>query len=849
MRPGPRLAWSALAVLAAAVIDGSAAPGLAAVRAGGGTQPLLTGVQLERLANVFAGTDTTLADQGTGGSAGNMSPAATAPFGMLSWGPRTSPDRVAFGAGYTYSDRRIAGFDLTRFQGGGCSAFGDVPITPTTAAITASPVKPYSTDVDPSLLAAFDHRHEAASPGRYAVTLDPGTRRAIAVDIGAAERAAVARFTFPAGLRTGSVVVNAGGSMNTDTLADVAIHPGRREVDVTTTSGRFCEQPAGYTLHVVLRFDRAFAGHAVWQRQTFRDGGTSARDTAITGLGYEPGSGIQPPPNDMSATAQAGAVLRFATSRDRTVGVRVGLSYVSVAGARRALAAEVAHRSVEAVQRATAYAWARLMGRMRVAGGSAQDQRMLATALYQSLLSPQLISDVDGRYPGPDGRVHRARGWSAYSQMSLWDEYRTHGQLLAMLAPGQASGMARTLLADERQAGFMPRWPVVGASPDVMVGDPAVPFLADLAAFGARGFSRRAALRAAEHGAASNGVDDESPSAITGIAATETQGGGYYVERPGNPAYLALHYVPSELDVSTNTTGGEELLASPDLVWGSASTSLEYATADFAASRLAAAACDLPAERELLGRAGWWHEDFDPATRYVEPRSATGAFLPGSETGPGHGFVEGDASQYTFMVPFDVAGLARALGGRKELVSRLDRLFTQLNAGPSSPYAFLGNEPQLDTPYEYLWAGRPDRAEEVVNRSLRTMYAPTPTGYPGNTDGGTMTAWWIWNAIGLYPAIPGDDVLTIGAPRFARVVIALPGHRRLRIVGPRTAAARYVRSVQRDGRPWPRSWLRFGSFGAQTTITVHTSAEPSKWARSPGDAPPSYPATARTRCG
>ncbi len=832
-RTGAALA-AALTAAAVVAVPSSASP----IRP---ARHLTTGAELVGLANVFAGTDTKLADQGTGGSAANMSPAANAPFGMLSWGPRTSPDSVAFGAGYTYSDHKIAGFDLTRFQGGGCSAFGDVPVMPTTAAVTASPVPPFSFGSDPALMASFDHHHESASPGRYAVTLNPRTRQAIGVDIGAAARAGAARFTFPARAGTGTVVVNAGGSENTDTFAAVRVVPARREVDLTTTSGRFCEQPAGYTLHVAMRFDRGFASHAVWQRQTFTEGGSSASSTGLTGLGWEPGAGIPPPPGDLSATAQAGAVLRFAIADGRAVGVRVGLSYVSGAGARAALAREVAHRSVAAVQHATARSWARLMGRVRVAGGTLTDRRMLATTLYQSLLSPQLISDVDGRYPGLDGRVHRARGWSAYSQMSLWDEYRTHGQLLAMIAPRQASGMARTLLADYRTAGFMPRWPVVGASPDVMVGDPAIPFLADLEAFGASGFSRRAALRAAVHGAASNGVDDESSAALAGLAANETQGGGYYVERPGNPAYLALHYLPSELDVSTNTTGGEELLISPDLVWGSVSTSLEYATADFATSRLAAAVHDRKAERDFAGRAHWWHDNFNRSDGYVEPRSASGAFLPISKTGPAHGFVEGDASQYTFMVPFDVAGLRAALGGPEALVSRLNTLFTKLNDGPNSAYAFLGNEPQLDTPYEYLWAGRPDLTESVVSRAMDDMYAPTPDGYPGNTDGGTMTSWWVFNALGIYPAIPGDDVVTIGAPRFARVRIALPSGHVLRIAAPGASRATpYVTNATLNGNPLPVAWVRFRSLSNGASIRIVASATPSQWARSLRAAPPSY---------
>ncbi|HEX3707776.1 MAG TPA: GH92 family glycosyl hydrolase [Mycobacteriales bacterium] len=802
---------------------------------------LTTGAELVRLANVFAGTDTKLADQHTGGSAGNMSPAATAPFGMLSWGPRTSPDSVAFGAGYTYSDSRIAGFDLDRFQGGGCAGFGDVPIMPTTTAVTSSPARVMSSALDPALTASFSHSNEAASPGRYAVTLDPGTDKAIGVDLGANTRAGVGRFTFPASAKTGTLVINAGGSQTTVTAAAVQVDPATRTVDVNVHGGRFCEQPVADTLHVVLRFDRSFGSFGVWQREGFREGGRHASSRGITGLGDVPGAGIPPLPDALSATAQAGAVVRFPVSHGRAVGVHVGMSYVSRSGARAALDREVARRSVSDVQRATAQRWARMMGRVSVAGGVLTDRRMLATTLYQSLLSPQVISDVDGRYPGFGDKINRSRHSVTYSQMSLWDEYRTHAQLLALVAPRQARDMARSLLADERIAGFLPRWPVVGGSPDVMVGDPAVPFLADLEAFGVNGFSRDAALAAAVHGAASNGVDDESPAMLAGVADPETLAGGYYVERPANPVYLALHYVPVELDASTNTTGGIEFLASPDLVWGSASTSLEYATADFATSRLADAVKKRSTAREFLVRAGWWHDNFDTADGYVEPRSATGLFLPIGRTGAAHGFVEGDGSQYTFMVPFDVAGLSAALGGSKALVARLNTLFTKLNAGPSSAFAFLGNEPQLDTPYEYLWAGRPDLTESVVHRALDQMYAPTPGGYPGNIDGGTMTSWWIWNAIGLYPAIPGDDVLTLGAPRFSRVEISLPRGRLLRIEAPGgSRATPYVDAASVDGRPLGKAWLRYSKVEHGATIRLRTSAQPSVWARSVSDAPPSY---------
>jgi predicted alpha-1,2-mannosidase len=847
---------AAVAVLAGELAVASPGPASIAMTVGHGqpsraTGRLLTGRDLVRLADPFVGTDTSLADQGTGGSAGNMSPAATAPFGMLSFGPRTSPDAVAFGAGYTYSDHRIAGFDLTRFQGGGCTGFGDVPLIPTTSAVTSSPARPVSASLDPRLLASFDHREEAASPGRYSVVLNPGTSHRIAVDLAAATRSGVGRFRFGGSAKEGSLVINAGGSANPDDASGVVIDPARREVAVTVTTGRFCEQPTMYRLHVVLQFSRAFASYGVWQRQSFREGGRRAASRALFPLGYQPGSGLPPTlPANPSGTAQAGAVVRFGLDPRRSVAVRVGLSYVSDRDARLNLRHEVGRRDVLAVAHRTSQRWAALLGRLRVSGGTATDRRMLATTLYQSMLSPQVVSDVNGRYPALDGEVHHARGWTAYSQMSLWDEYRAHAQLLAMLAPRQARDMARSLLADERVAGFLPRWPVVGGSPDIMVGDPALPFLADLAAFGVPGFSRRAAVAAGVRGAASNGVDDERAGALPAAGDPATLGGGYYAERPGNRAYNLLHFVPAELDASTSTTGGIEFLASPDLVWGSASTSLEYATADFATSRLAAATCQAGLARRFAARAAWWRHDFDRSTGYVEPRSAAGGFLRTGGTGPGHGFVEGDGSQYTFMVPFDVAGLRRAIGGRRALVRRLDELFQQLNAGPDSPHAFLGNEPGLATPYEYLWAGRPDRTESVIRRALRRLYAPTPDGYPGNVDGGTMSAWWALNAIGLFPPIPGADVLAVGAPLFDRVVLSTPGHRRVDIRAPGAGRSRrFVTGVRLGRHPLSRTWVRYSVLRRAHVLTIRTATHPGAWARRPGAAPPSYGASPRLRCG
>jgi predicted alpha-1,2-mannosidase len=266
---------------------------------------------------------------------------------------------------------------------------------------------------------------------------------------------------------------------------------------------------------------------------------------------------------------------------------------------------------------------------------------------------------------------------------------------------------------------------------------------------------------------------------------------------------------------------------------------LEYSTADFAVAAFARATCQVDATtRRLLARSSSWRNVFDPASGYVEPRSVTGAFSPTFSPTSGDGFVEGDAAQYTWHVLHDPAGLVAALGGRARAAARLDAFFARLNAGPASPYAFLGNEPTLHTPYLYDWVGRPWAAARVVRAAMRSLYGPGPGGLPGNDDLGTMSAWWVFGALGIYPSVPGTDVLALGAPAFPHVVVHLPGGD-VRIDAPGARSLPYVAALRVDGRPHGVAWLRGAALARGAHLTYLMSARPSRWATSPAAAPPS----------
>jgi predicted alpha-1,2-mannosidase len=357
-----------------------------------------------------------------------------------------------------------------------------------------------------------------------------------------------------------------------------------------------------------------------------------------------------------------------------------------------------------------------------------------------------------------------------------------------------------------------------------MVGDPADPIIAGAWALGARHFDVGEALAAMVKGATQTGT---SPNAS-------------YVERQGLADYLRLGWVPHD---GTESSSGATTTMFGDTagVWASASTTLEYAVADFAVARVAAAAGDRATYRTFMRRSAGWRHLYNPASGYLEPRYASGAFKEGLDLLGGEGFAEGDAPQYTWMVPFDPAGLFAQLGGRRAAAARLDRHLEKLNEGPRSPNAFLGNEPELGVPWLYDWLGQPWKTQRVVRRAIRTLFDDSPAGYPGNDDLGTMSAWYVFGALGLYPAVPGTDVLALASPLFPDTVIHLAGGD-VHVVAPAASAdTPYVRRLTVGRRRHGRPWLSLDAIACGARLRFDLTAEPEpRWGAGRRHAPPSF---------
>ncbi len=760
--------------------------------------------------SVFAGT----APGGGTFGGGHNYPAATVPFGMVQWGPDTVPAERHSG-GYDYRDRHLRGFSLTHLSGAGCALYGDFPFLPTTEPIDSSPAAAGAAGLRGQFQPGFSHFHENGRPGFYSVRLNPVRGGAIGAAMTATTRTGMARFSFPRSPHA-SVLIDAGGSAKADDLAEVEVNPAKREITGSASSGYFCAQRPRYRVYFAAAFDRPFATYGTWTRQKLAPGSSGAVDR-------------KPPSTVASNTAQAGAYASFDTRRNRSVAVRVGISFVSVAGARANLVAESHNASLKAIRTRAEADWNRALASIRIGSGGMEDVRTFYTALYHALLAPRTFSDADGRYIGMDGAVHDAGGRTQYADISGWDIYRTQIPLLAMLMPGRASEVIASMLADARQSGCLPRWSYANGQSMTMVGDPADPIIASAAAFGARRFDVGAALEAMLKGA-----DEGCRSAD-----------GSYVQRQGLDRYQALGYVPFDLD--TRLRNANSLFGDPEAVWASAATTLEYAIDDFSIAQFAARSLgDGNAYRSFMLRSGNWRNLLNPRSDQIEPRFEDGTFAPDYDNLHGAGFAEGDSAQYTWLVPHDPAGLFAAIGGRAKAVSRLDRFLRTLNGGPGAAHAdhaLLGNEPNLNVPWLYDWTGEPYRTQAVVRRALR-LYDTAPDGYPGNDDLGTLSSWYVLAALGLYPEMPGTDVLAIGSPLFERAIVRLAGGRKLRIVASAplaTARAPYIQSMQLDGRAYGRPWTTFCALAHGATLAYRLGVHPNRnWGASAAALPPSF---------
>jgi predicted alpha-1,2-mannosidase len=717
-------------------------------------------------------------------------PGASAPFGMIQWSPDTELGLRK--GGYLDSDTRISDFSVDHISGAGCSYGEDFAMMPISGPEPASPP-----DMRNAFAASFSHTNEEARPGYYGVTFDNG----IQAELTTTTRSGFGRFTYP-GHNPATMMINAASDINTSAASSISVNADAREVSGWSTGGYFCHARGRErdirTIYFYAVFDHPFASFSTWSGQTLTSGATNG------------------------AGATSGTFITFDLPNGGTVLAKVGISYVSAANAKANVEAEnpVSHFSSADFDQAVAAAgntWNSFLNKIQVSGGTDEEKETFYSMFYHTLLGPIVVSDANGEYFGYDAQIHTTtNGRPQYGVFSGWDIYRSECQFLAMVAPKEAGDMAQSLLVDYQQGGTFPRWGVMTEDSGVMMGDPAAGMIADFYDFGATHFDAKDALTGLVRAAT-------DPS----VRATRTKTN----ERDALEDYLKLGYVPE------HQQGG----------YGNVSMTLEYASADFALSQFAKAMGDESDSAMLLQHAQSWSNLFNPENGYLAMRRRDGSWAPGFTNAAGvydkdRAYVEGTAGQYLWMVPFNLKGLADLMGGPEIAAKRLDEFFTKINARFNSPYAYLGNEPCLETPWIYDFLGQPWKTQNIVRRSMTELFSAADQGYPGNDDVGEMSSWYVFGALGMYPELPGSDVLVLGSPLFQKAVLHLPNGDVTISGNGATKDAPYVRKLTMNGQAWDKPWIRYSDISKGGALVFDLGSQPdANWGSNLADAPPSYP--------
>ena len=655
---------------------------------------------------------------GTGGigynDIGSAFPGPSRPFGMARPGPdgSTSDGRAAgflHCSGYHTTDTEVRAFSVWRLHGigindGGAGAI--MPVTDFSAPRIAE--SGYRADIRP------DSEH--ASPGFYDVTLEApaGGSGSMHVEITSTERVGLYRVSFDGAREPGFVIPLAHAHPGVEAReGNIVVIPDAREIEgEVLLDGGYSGRYGGQRIFFVARFDQLFS----------RSGTFSA--------------GVSTEGSTMASGADAGAFVAFPAST-ASVRVAVAMSFLDVARARASLDAEAGDLDFTRVRTEAEAAWEDWLGRVAIEARTDRDFRLFYTALYHASLMPTLASEAGGAYRGIDGNEHLAVGFDYYTDLSLWDTYRTLHPWVHLAYPERGRDFVRSLMAMATDGGAYPRWPMGTGETGGMLGDPAAIVIADAWSRGVRDFDVSAAL-------------DLFDSTAFGDRPT-----GY--GRGGMEPYLRLGYVTTE-------AGGS-----------SAARTQEFAWADDALANLAAAAGRPDEEAMFRARGHNYRNVYDPAQTFFVGRSETGAFgeLPNPNAWNDF-YAEGNAWQYLWLAPHDAAGLAMTLGGETMALARLSAFFsrseTERRNATAPDWYWQANEPDIHAPFLFSLWGQPDETARWSAWAREEHYDDTPTGIPGNDDSGTMSAWYLFSALGIYP-IAGSATYAIASPAVTGAVI------------------------------------------------------------------------------
>jgi len=708
---------------------------------------------------------------------GNTHPGAVLPWGMVSLSPFNSYDtisRVSGASPYYYGYKYISGFTHLNMSGVGCPEMGTFCIMPTTGNLSLH--QPDNTSV---------YSNEKATPGYYSVKLD---RFNIKAELTATIRTGLSSFTFPKG--KSNILLNLGVGL-TPQKGGALKRVSDTELEGFKSIGNFCGIKSVQTIFFVARISKKPVESGIW----------------IDGKDY-PGFNREIAGNDI------GAYFTFDTEENESIYVKVGVSYVSIANARKNLDIEQPGYDFENTRLAAEQAWNNELSKIQVEGGTIDDMVRFYTALYHILIQPSIASDVNGEYNTMGSNsVAQAIGYNRRTVFSLWDTYRNVHPFLSLVYPKQQSEMVKTMLGMYQEGGWLPKWEYAGNETYDMVGDPAVIVIADSYLRGIRDFDINMAYEAMKHNASS--FKEGNPV------------------RPGIKEYLKYGYIPYDEDVvfdlkSENASSNWENLNRLHLVWGPVSTSMEYCIADWNIAQLAKTLRKTEDVEIFSKRALNYRNCFDPETKFIRPRLKDGSWLQPLDENSEEGFTEGNPWTYSFMVPQDIDGLIKLMGGSEKFTQKLTRCFEE-------QHFFMANEPDIAYPWLFNYIkGEEWKTQMYVREAINKYFFNTPSGIYGNDDCGTMSAWLIFSMMGFYPDCPGNMEYQLSCPIFEKITIDLdseyyPGKEfiiRVKDAGKENA---YIQSMKLNGKSYYKHSLNHFDITKGGELLIYAGPVPKKY--------------------
>lgn len=714
--------------------------------------------EITKYVNPFIGTGAI-----DGGLSGNNYPGATSPFGMIQLSPDTSEaPNWGDASGYDYNRSTIFGFSHTRLSGTGASDLIDVTLMPTSSGRTSS---------------TFTHDEEKASPGYYQVMLKDEN---INVELTTTQRNGIHRYQYPAG-KDAEVILDMDHSADKGSWGRRIINAQIRILNDHAVEGY--RIITGWAKLRKIYFYMEFSSPIL--TSTLRDGGRVHENTAV-----------------VNGTNLHGC-FRFGKLNGKPLTCKVALSSVSMENARQNMEQEAPHWDFDRYMVAADADWEKQLGKIEIKGTEVQKE-IFYTALYHTMIQPNIMSDVNGEYMAADYTARKVGdNETHYTTFSLWDTFRASHPLYTLLEPERVTDFVKSMIRQYEYYGYLPIWQLWGQDNYCMIGNHSIPVITDAILKGIPGIDVEKAYEAVYN------------SSVT--------------SHPNSPFEVWEKYGFMPENIQTQ----------------SVSITLEQAFDDWCVAQLAEKLNKDADYERFHKRSEYYRNLFHPKTKFFQSKNDKGEWIEPFDPyqyggNGGHPFTEGNAWQYFWYVPHNIQALMELTGGTKAFEQKLDTFFTsnykseQMNHNASGfvgQYAH-GNEPSHHVAYLYNFAGQPWKTQKYVSHILNTLYNNTSSGYAGNDDCGQMSAWYVFSAMGFYPVNPADGRYIIGSPLLDECTLKLAGNKDFHIRTIRKSPEDiYIQSVTLNGKKHKDFFITHQDIMNGGTMVFKMGKKPSGWGK------------------